>query len=67
MSAVQDLLAELKAAGWTKAAIKDELSVAYFTVSQWEKGRQPSNVVAVEAMLRQLTRRKRVPKKRRYS
>ena len=67
MSAVQDLLAELKAAGWTKAAIKDELSVAYYSVVRWEQGRQPANGVAVETMLRQLTKRKRVPKKRRYS
>ena len=66
MDEVQELLEELIAAGWTKAAISDELSVAYYTVARWQNGRRPANAVAVETALKQLKARKRIPKRKRY-
>ncbi len=65
MNEASELIEMLIAAGWTKAAISDELGVAHFTVERWEKGRRPANAVAVEGELRRLLARKRIPKKRR--
>ena len=65
MVEASELIEMLIAAGWTKAAISDELAVAHFTIERWGKGRRPANWVAVERELRRLLARKRIPKKRR--
>ena len=67
MREVQGILGELSANGWTKAAIADEMGVAHFTVERWEKGRRPANAVGVALALESLLRRRRVPKRRRYT
>ena len=67
MSEVQELITQLRAKGWTVAAIADELQVDYDTVARWQKGtRSPSNAAAVRVVLAQLLRRRRIPKQRRY-
>ena len=68
MSEVQDVLGELKAKGWTIAAVADAIEVHRETVVSWEAGRhQPTTSKLVVGALRDLLRRARVPKKRRYS
>jgi transcriptional regulator with XRE-family HTH domain len=67
MTEVQNLIAELRAKGWTVAAISDELGVDYYTVYKWEKGiHAPSNIGAVRKVLSQLLQQRRIPKRRRY-
>ena len=64
---VQAKLAELQENGWTLAALADEVGVTANAVEKWKAGdRNPSNAKAVIALLCQLTKRKRIPKKRRY-
>jgi hypothetical protein len=66
MTEVQDLISQLRAKGWTVAAIADELSVDYDSVYRWVKGiHAPSNVGAVTRVLRLLLQQKRIPKRRR--
>ena len=66
MNDVQELLAELRGKGWTLAAIADELGLTRNAVDAWRSGtRFPSNAVAVKRELVRLSRRKRIPKKRR--
>lgn len=67
MREAQEILGELLVNGWTKAAIADEMGVAHFTVERWEKGRRPANAVGVALALESLARRRRVPKRRRYT
>jgi len=58
---------ELQNKGWTLAALADELAVTPNAVEKWKSGdRQPNNTKAVLALLDQLAKRKRIPKKRRY-
>lgn len=67
MNEVQTKIAELQQKGWTLAALADELGVTTNAVEKWKAGdRQPSNVKAILALLDQITKRKRIPKKRRY-
>jgi transcriptional regulator with XRE-family HTH domain len=67
MNEVQQLLGQLKANGWTLAAIADEVGVHYNTVQKWSAGdRTPTNARAVLRELERLTRRKRIPKRKRY-
>src|SRR5688572_12798314 len=67
MTEIQDLIAELRAKGWTVAAISDELGVDYYTVYKWQKGiHAPSNTVAISRVLRQLLQQRRIPKRKRY-
>ncbi len=64
---VQELLVQLKANGWTLAAIADEMGTHYNTVQKWSAGhRSPANSGAVIQVLEGLLRRRRVPKQRRY-
>ena len=66
MTEVQELISQLRAKGWTVAAVSDELGVDYYTVYKWEKGiHEPSNVGAVLRVLRQLLQQRRIPKRRR--
>ena len=68
MTDIQTRLAELKAKGWTLAAIADEVGVTWFTVKRWEIGEQyPDTPKPVKLMLDAMLKRKRVPKKRRYT
>ncbi len=68
MNTVQEKIAELQEKGWTLAAIADELDVTVNAVEKWKAGdRQPSNAKAILMLLSQLIRRKRIPKKRRYT
>ena len=68
MNTVQEKIAELQEKGWTLAALADELDVTVNAVEKWKAGdRQPSNSKAILMLLNQLIRRKRIPKKRRYT
>jgi hypothetical protein len=68
MNTVQEKLAELQEKGWTLASIADELDITVNAVEKWKAGdRQPSNAKAILMLLNQLIRRKRIPKKRRYT
>ena len=66
MNAVQERIAELQQRGWTLAAIADELGVSYNAVQKWKAGdRSPTNAKVVLAALDDLSKRKRIPKRRR--
>ena len=68
MNDIQELLTELKARKWTDAAISDELGVHLVTVQTWRSGKfYPSNAKPVALALRELLRRKRIPKQKRGS
>ena len=66
MNDIQELLTELRARKWTDAAIADELGVHLVTVQTWRSGKfYPSNAKPVALALRDLLRRKRIPKQKR--
>ena len=68
MTEIQTKIAILQQRGWTIAALADELGVSRDAVDKWMAGdRHPTNAKGIIAMLDQITRRKRVPKKRRYA
>lgn len=68
MNEVQTRIAELQQKGWTLAALADELGVTTNAVEKWKAGdRQPSNAKATLVFLDELAKRKRIPKKRRYT
>lgn len=68
MNDVQTLLGELIEKGWTNASIADEVGHTVNAVEKWKAGdRYPSNPKAILILLEQLSERKRIPKKRRYS
>ncbi len=68
MNNVQEKIAQLQAKGWTLAAIADEIGMARNTVEKWKAGdRNPRGQKMVLASLESLLRRKRIPKKRRYT
>ncbi|MFC2001452.1 multiprotein-bridging factor 1 family protein [Chloroflexota bacterium] len=65
---MQSKIAELQEKGWTLAALADELGVTVNAVEKWKAGdRQPSNAKVILVFLDQLAKRKRIPKKRRYT
>ena len=67
MPEIQELLAQLQAKGWTIAAIADELGMARHSVAGWKAGKhEPANSKVVGAALKQLSSRRRIPKRRRY-
>ena len=66
MEEIKNAIQALRAKGWTLSAIADEIGVGRRTVDRWVKeDMSPSVPLAVLAVLRQLQRRQRVPKKRR--
>jgi len=68
MNDMQDRIAQLQEKGWTLAALADELGVTPNAVEKWKAGdRQPSNAKVTLSFLDQLAKRKRIPKKRRYT
>lgn len=65
---VQAKLAELQQRGWTLVNIARALSQSSVTVESWKAGtRSPANLQSVLVSLDQLTKRKRIPKKRQYT
>jgi len=68
MNDVQTKIAELQDKGWTLASLVDELGVTVNAVEKWKAGnRNPSNLKSVLSLLDKLNKRKRIPKKKRYS
>ncbi len=66
MNDIQELLVQLREKKWTDAAIADELGVHLVTVQTWRSGKfYPSNAKPVALALRELLRRKRIPKQKR--
>ena len=66
MNCIQEQLADLEGKGWSLAAIADEVGAHYNTVQKWKAGdRFPSPAKPVFQALDSLSRRKRIPKKRR--
>lgn len=65
---IQGKLATLQNKGWTLAALADELEQTVNTLEKWKAGdRNPANEKAVITVLETLEKRKRIPKKRRYT
>jgi transcriptional regulator with XRE-family HTH domain len=67
MDTIQELLEALRKKGWTIAAISDALGYNRETISRWRKGSNPPSQKVVELALRDLLRRKRIPKQKRYT
>jgi len=68
MNEVQIKIAQLESNGWTLAAIATELGHTPNAVEKWKAGdRSPRNYKAVSTLLEELIKRRRVPKKRRYT
>jgi hypothetical protein len=68
MNGVQLRILCLQELGWTLAAIADELDVTPNAIEKWKAGdRHPRLEKPVIDALDQLTKRKRIPKKRRYA
>ena len=68
MNDVQTAIAALQEKGWTLAALADELGMTVNAVEKWKAGaRYPANAKATLSMLGNFAKRKRIPKKRRYS
>jgi transcriptional regulator with XRE-family HTH domain len=67
MTEIQDLLTQLRAKGWSIAAIADDLKVNYYTIYRWEQGlTSPSNPAPVCRMLAEMLQQEAIPKKRRF-
>ena len=68
MDEVNEKIAQLRADGWTLSAIADELGVNRETAYGWTaRGHSPANPKLVLAALDALSKRKRIPKQRRYA
>ena len=68
MNDVQKKLSLLQAKGWTLAALSDEMGNHVNTLEKWKSGAAyPNNEKAVLRLLDSLTRRRRIPKQRRYA
>ena len=67
MNDFQQRINALESKGWTLRAIADELETHWTTVARWKAGTQsPGHLPLVMGALDALTRRKRIPKQRRY-
>ena len=68
MNEIQARLADLRAKGWTIAAIADELEVTRNAVEKWQAGdRNPPHRKSILEHLERLLQRQRIPKQRRYA
>ena len=66
MNDAQEKLAELSIAGWSMAAVADELGVHHNTVLRWRSGtRNPENIRPILIVMDSLLK-KRPPKLKRY-
>ena len=65
MTEVQSVLANLRAKGWTNAAIADAIGVYVSSVDKWQAGERNTSQSHL-ILLRQLIKKK-PPKKRRYA
>lgn len=66
MNDVQIRIMELQEKGWTLVALAETLGVTPNAVEKWKAGdRYPANAKATLAMLGQLSKSKRLPKRRR--
>ena len=65
---MQDAVGGLVSNGWSLAAIADELGVHPETVMRWKSGSNyPINAKPVVLALESLARRRRIPKRKRYT
>jgi hypothetical protein len=65
---VREALGILRGRGWTIAALADELAVHRDTVYSWASGKNPPENPRLMLMaLERLLRRKRIPKRKRYT
>ena len=68
MNDVQIRITELQEKGWTLVSLAEELGVTPNAVEKWKAGdRYPANAKATLAMLGQLSKSKRLPKRRRHT
>ncbi len=68
MNEIQEKMSALQERGWTVAALADELGLTVSAVEKWKAGsRYPANAKAIGALLDTLSKRKRIPKQRRYA
>ena len=68
MANVQEAVEELVGKGWSLAAISDEMEVHAETVMRWNAGSNyPINAKPVVLALNALARRRRIPKRKRYT
>ena len=64
---VQSRIDALHRNGWSLAAVADEMGVTADTVELWNAGRRhPADIKAVLLSLDRLSKKKRIPKKKRY-
>jgi transcriptional regulator with XRE-family HTH domain len=68
MNDIQEKIAFLKKNGWTVTALSERIGQARVTVDKWKSGeRYPANPKAILILLGQVSKEKRIPKKRRYA
>ena len=68
MANVNEQLVVLLEKGWTVASIADAIDVPRNTVERWKRRvHQPFHAQAISLALEQLLRRKRIPKRKRYT
>jgi len=68
MNDIQNKISDLQGKVWTLTALAEEIDVTVNAVEKWKAGdRYPNNTKAILALLDQLLKRKRIPKKRRYN
>jgi transcriptional regulator with XRE-family HTH domain len=65
MDDVQTLLANLKIKGWTNASIADEIGITVNAVEKWQSGDRNISKRSL-ILLNLLTKRTRIPPKKRY-
>jgi transcriptional regulator with XRE-family HTH domain len=67
METIPHLIDALLEKGWTIAAIADELGYSRDSIERWRKGSNPPSSKLVTRGLQDLLRRKRIPKRKRYT
>ena len=67
MNDIQEKIAQLQKNGWSITALSERIEQARVTVDKWKSGeRYPASPKAILSLLEQVTKEKRVPKRRRY-
>jgi len=68
MNEIQTKIAELENKGWSLTALAEELGVTVNAVEKWKAGNSsPANSKATLALLDEISKKKLIPKKRRYT